>query len=70
MMDQITALENAVDALRSYAKSGNEDAEEAMAVVEAMLGRLIRKRAREREKTRQAKMLAEFLSRAADTEAK
>ena len=69
-MDQSTALENAVAALRAYATRGHDEAEEAMAVVEAMLGRLIRKRAREREKTRQAKMLAEFLRRAAEMEAK
>ena len=69
-MDQIAALENAVDALRAYAKSGHEEAEEAMAVVEEMLGLLVRKRAREREKTRQAKMLAEFLRRASEMEAK
>jgi hypothetical protein len=69
-MDQVTALENAVAALRSYAKSGNEEAEEAMPVVVGMLDRLVRKRAREREKTREVKMLAEFLMRAAEMEAK
>lgn len=69
-MDQVTALENAVAALRSYAKGGHEEAEEAMAVVEAMLCRLIRKRARAREKTRQAHRLAEFLRRAAEMEGK
>lgn len=67
-MDQVTALENAVAALRSYAKSGNEGAEEAMPVVVGMLDRLVRKRAREREKTREGKMLAEFLRRAAEKE--
>lgn len=70
VMDQITALENAVAALRSYATSGHDEAEEAMVVVEGMLARLIRKRAREREKTREGHILADFLRRAAEMETK
>lgn len=51
-MRQIEALQNALNALRAHAMSGNDDAEEAYFVVENMLAKLIRRRAKERQKQR------------------
>lgn len=49
-MNQIEALENALEALHSYSEGGNDDAGEAADVIGEMLSALTRKRERARRR--------------------